>query len=83
LSLRDTLDAFLHGFAVNQLQAAIRLSLIGQSGAARILAALATMISDAAGRASTSSLDDLGQAGILADIAAMQHETLETRLFRS
>ena len=81
--LLETLEAFLHAFAANQLQAAIRLSLTGQNGAAEILSALAPVIADAANRASDSTLDDLGSAGFLADIAAMNHEALETRLFRS
>jgi urease accessory protein len=83
LPLLDTLEAFLHGFAANQLQAAIRLSITGQNGAAQILAALAPVISDAANRATVSSLDDLGSSGFLADIAAMNHEILASRLFRS
>jgi urease accessory protein len=83
LPLQETLEAFLHAFAANQLQAAIRLSLTGQNGAAQTLAALAPVISDAANRAAVSSLDDLGSAGFLADIAAMNHETLPSRLFRS
>jgi urease accessory protein len=83
LPLLETLEAFLHAFTANQLQAAIRLSLIGQNGAAQILAALAPVISDAASRATVSSLDDLGSAGFLADIAAMNHETLASRMFRS
>lgn len=83
LGREQTLAAFLHAFAVNQLQAAIRLSLTGQTGAARILAALTPVLTETARRAAASTLDDLGSAGILADIAAMQHETLETRLFRS
>jgi urease accessory protein len=83
LPLLETLEAFLHAFAANQLQAAIRISLTGQSGAAQILASLAPMISDAANRATVSSLDDLGSAGFLADIAAMNHEILASRLFRS
>ncbi|MCU0832643.1 MAG: urease accessory protein UreF [Rhizobiaceae bacterium] len=83
LGLNATLSAFIHAFAVNQAQAAIRLSLVGQTGAARILAALAPVITQAAARCAESTLDDLGSAGMLADIAAMRHETLETRLFRS
>jgi urease accessory protein len=81
--LLETLEAFLHAFVGNQLQAAIRLSLTGQNGAAQILASLAPVISDAATRASISTLEDLGSAGILADIAAMNHEILSARLFRS
>ena len=83
LGLLETLEAFLHAFAANQLQAAIRLSLTGQNGAAQILATLSPIIAEAAKRASVSTLDDLGSAGFLADIAAMNHEILPTRLFRS
>jgi urease accessory protein len=83
LPLQETLEAFLHAFAANQLQAAIRLSLTGQNGAAQTLATLAPVISDAANRATVSSLDDLGSSGFLADIAAMNHEILASRLFRS
>jgi urease accessory protein len=83
LPVLETLEAFLHAFAANQLQAAIRLSLTGQSGAARTLAALAPVISNAASRAQFSTLNDLGSCGFLADIAAMNHEILTSRLFRS
>jgi urease accessory protein len=83
LPLLETLEAYLHAFSANQLQSAIRLSLTGQNGAAQILASLAPVISDAANRAAVSSLDDLGSAGFLADIASMGHETLALRLFRS
>jgi urease accessory protein len=83
LPLLETMEAYLHAFAANQLQAAIRLSLTGQNGAAQILAALAPVISDAVNRAAISTLDDLGSSGFLADIASMNHETLAPRLFRS
>jgi urease accessory protein len=83
LLLQETLEAFVHAFAANQLQAAIRLSLTGQNGAAQILAGLAPTISSVAHHATHSTLDDLGSAGILADIAVMNHEILPTRLFRS
>jgi urease accessory protein len=36
-----------------------------------------------AARAAASTLDDLGSAAILSDIAAMRHETLGVRLFVS
>ena len=83
IALQDVVEAFLHACAVNQLQAAIRLSLTGQNGAAQTLAVLAPVIAIAAHRAAHSTLDDLGSTGFLADIAAMNHEILPTRLFRS
>ncbi len=83
IALEDGLAAFLHAFVANQLQAAIRLSVTGQRGAAKLLADLEPVIARTASRAASSTLDDLGSATILADIAAMNHETLEPRLFLS
>jgi urease accessory protein len=34
-------------------------------------------------RATSSTLDDLGSATFLAEIAALNHETLHSRIFRS
>ena len=41
------------------------------------------VIAEVAARAVQSTLDDLGSATIIADTAAMRHETQGTRLFRS
>ncbi|MEN0002146.1 MAG: urease accessory UreF family protein [Pseudomonadota bacterium] len=83
IDVSQAIAAYVHAFVTNQLQAAIRLSVIGQSGAAEALAALETVIEETAGRAALSKLDDLGTCAFLADIAAMQHETLQPRLFQS
>ncbi|WP_421858453.1 urease accessory protein UreF [Oricola sp.] len=83
IALEDGLAAFLHAFVTNQLQAAIRLSLTGQNGAARLLAGLEPLIAETASRAAGSALDALGSNTIMADIAAMRHETLQPRLFLS
>ncbi|MEO3386989.1 urease accessory protein UreF [Mesorhizobium sp. CAU 1741] len=83
IDLETTLAAFLQAFATNQLQAAIRLSVIGQGDAVATLARLERPIIETAARAAASTLDDLGSATILAEIAAMKHETLYSRLFRS
>ena len=81
---RETaLAAYLHAWVSNQLQAAIRLSVIGQQGAARILAALEAEIAGIARRAATSTLDDLGTIAFAAEIASLNHETLQPRLFLS
>jgi urease accessory protein len=80
---RDGLAAYLHAFVTNQLQAAIRLSIIGQSAAASILAQLEDMVAETAQKAAASTLDDLGTSAFMADIAAMNHESLQPRLFKS
>jgi len=78
-----SLAAFLQAFVSNQLQVAIRLSVIGQTAAMKLLAMLEPMIAETARRAASSSLDDLGSATLMAEVAAMRHETQATRLFRS
>lgn len=83
IPLADTLTATLQTLVSNQLQAAIRLSLIGQTGAARLLATLEPIILETAARAERSTLDDLGGAAFMADIMSTRHETLEPRLFLS
>jgi len=83
IPLADALTASLQTFVSNQLQAAIRLSLIGQSGAARLLAALEPVILATASKAETSTLDDLGGCAFMADIMSVRHETLESRIFLS
>ncbi len=83
LDLQHTLNAYLHSFVTNQVQAAIRLSVLGQSGAGRLLAHLEPVILSRSEAAAISSLDDMGSATMMADIMAMKHEELQGRLFRS
>jgi urease accessory protein len=81
--LGDALVAFAHAFSANLLSVAVRLVPLGQSQAVAVSKALEPVLLAAAGRAEGSSLDDLGQAALWSDIAAMRHETLQPRLFRS
>ncbi len=47
------------------------------------MAAVEPVILATAARAARSTLDDLGSAGLMSDIAALRHETLQPRLFLS
>ena len=77
------ISAYLHAFVSNQLQCAIRLSVVGQDGAAKALSSLEALMEQTAERAAGSTLDDLGGAAFIADIASMNHEILQPRLFLS
>lgn len=81
--LRETLAAFLHAGVSQIVSAGIRLGVAGQKDGVAILAASEAGIAEVAARAVQSTLDDLGSATIIADTAAMRHETQGTRLFRS
>lgn len=83
LPLQETLLFYLHGFAGNLSSAALRLVPLGQTEGQAALAALAPLCEHLAAEAQTLSLDDLGGAAFLADIASMKHETQYARLFRS
>jgi len=83
IPLAPALTAWLHAFAANLVSVAVRAIPLGQSDAVAVIAALEPVILRTAHLASESTLDDLGQAAILSDIAAMRHETLEGRLFGS
>ncbi|WP_245429037.1 urease accessory protein UreF [Phyllobacterium phragmitis] len=83
VGLEAALAAYLHAFASNLIQGAVRLVPLGQSDGVATLAALEHVILDLAARAAGSTLDDLGSAAIMSDIMAMQHETQYSRVFRS
>ncbi|MEW9834732.1 urease accessory protein UreF [Mesorhizobium sp. ZMM04-4] len=83
VALEAALGAWLQAFSMNLIQAAIRLGVTGQQGAMAVVAALEPVTLDAARRANGSTLDDLGSASLLSEIAAMKHETQSSRLFRS
>ena len=83
VALLPLLESYATAFAGNLTSAAIRLSLVGQTDAQRILAELLPAITAAAKLAQASTLDDLGSATWMADLCSMQHETQYTRLFRS
>ncbi|NDW05119.1 urease accessory protein UreF [Jiella pacifica] len=79
----DVLTAYAHNFAHSQVSAAVRLVPLGQSEWVGVIHALAPAIVANAGRAGDATLDDLGSSALVSEIAAMRHETLPTRLFRS
>ena len=75
--------ALLHAFAANLISAAVRIIPLGQSTGLSVLAALEPTVLAVADETKTATLNDLGAATWRADLAAMNHETQYTRLFRS
>lgn len=83
LPLHNTLTAFLHATLTHQVQAALRLMSLGQKAGLEVTAALESPIMEKADWATQSTLDDLGSAALMMDIASMNHETQPSRIFRS
>jgi len=83
IAVESALAAWLHAFAANLVSVAVRTIPIGQTAGVSVIADLEPVMLGAAARAAMSTLDDLGSAAMLSDIAAMRHETLGVRLFIS
>jgi urease accessory protein len=65
------------------VSAAVRLVPLGQTDGLRALAGFEPALIAAVEKAQEQTLDDVGGACFASDLAAMHHETQETRLFRT
>jgi urease accessory protein UreF len=77
------LPAFLQSYVANLVTAGVRLIPLGQTDGQRAVAELEHVIEAASAQAAASTIDDLGSAAFMVDLASMAHETQYTRLFRS
>ena len=78
-----TAAMYLQAFTGNLVQAAQRLAPVGQTEGQSVLAGLMPLCQAVAGEAVAAPLEALASAAFLSDIAAMRHETMETRIFVS
>jgi urease accessory protein len=77
------LPAFLQSSTANLVTAAVRLLPLGQTDGQRAIAQLEKAVVAASAQARRSTIDDLGSAAFMVDLASAAHETQYTRLFRS
>jgi urease accessory protein len=83
VALDLALACYLQAWTANLISAGVRLVPLGQTDGQLAVAALEGAVLETAREALDGSLDDIGSAAFMADIASMQHETQYTRLFRS
>ena len=83
MALARASEAYVVAQFANLVSAATRLAIVGQTDGLKILAQLSPALAALAREATSASLDDLGACAFRSDIAAMQHETQYSRLFRS
>lgn len=74
---------YLHSFTSNLVSAAVRFVPLGQSEGQQVLSRLHEVIETVAARAVETPLDQVGSAAFGADLAAMRHETLDVRIFKT
>ena len=77
------LPVFLQSYVANLVTAGVRLVPLGQTDGQLAIAALEEAVLAASARGRNATIDDLGSAAFMVDLASMAHETQYTRLFRS
>jgi urease accessory protein len=77
------LATYLQNYLANLVIAGVRLIPLGQVGAQLSIAELEDAILATSAQAEEATIDDLGSAAFMVDLASMAHETQYTRLFRS
>jgi urease accessory protein len=80
---RQVAGLYLQAFASALVQVGVRFVPLGQTQGQRVLSALHPVITALAAEAATSPLAALGSGGLRADLAAMRHETLDVRIYRT
>lgn len=83
LPTADILALFLQGFAAQMVSVGVRFIPLGQTAGQAVLAGLAGDILQVAQAAAAAGLDEIAVATIGADMASMQHETQEVRIYRT
>lgn len=78
-----TAAMYLHAFVGNLVSAAVRAVPLGQTEGQMVLAALTPLCEDIAAQTEGLGSGDLSSTTFLSDIAAMRHETLQPRIFRT
>jgi urease accessory protein len=83
LPLSLTTSMYLQAFVSSLVSDGIRLIPIGQTDGHNIIAKLSPLCSDIAGRTQSGDFTLLTSTAFASDIAAMRHETLTSRVFRT
>jgi urease accessory protein len=83
LPVRQVVALYLHAFASALVQAAVRFVPLGQTEGQAVLAALHPVILQVAAEAAQAGIDQIGSGAFRSDLAAMRHETMDVRIFRT
>lgn len=83
LPVEEVAALYLHAFASNLTSVAMRFVPLGQAEGQGVLAALHPQITALAAEVPRLRVEDLGSSALGADLAAMQHETMDVRIFRT
>lgn len=83
LAKRDVIALYLHAFASNLVSAAVRFVPLGQNDGQAALSRLHPLLSHLADAAAAQGVENIASAALGADLAAMRHEAMEVRIFKT
>ena len=83
LPAEEVVAVALHAFAANLVACATRFAPLGQTEGQGMLARLHPVISEIAAWAATAGVEEIGTSALAAEIAAMRHEGLDVRIFKT
>jgi urease accessory protein len=83
LPVEEVVGVYLHAFAANLVACATRFAPLGQTEGQALLAGLHPVIADLADWAAGAGTGDISTVALAAELAAMRHETLDVRIFRT
>lgn len=83
LPAEEVVAVYLHAFVANLVACATRFAPLGQTEGQALLSRLHPVIGAVAGWAVGAGLDDIGTAALGAELAAMRHEELDVRIFKT
>jgi urease accessory protein len=83
LAAEDVVGVYLHAFAANLVACATRFAPLGQTEGQRMLVGLHPVISEIAGWAVAAGVEEIGTSAFGAELAAMRHEELDVRIFKT
>jgi urease accessory protein len=79
----EVVAVYLHAFAANLVACATRFAPLGQTEAQGLLAGLHPVIGAVADWAVGAGVDEIGTSALVAELAAMRHEELDVRIFKT
>ena len=79
----QALALYLQAFSATLVQAAVRFVPLGQTDGQCVLSALRPVCLAVAEEAATTPLTGIGSGALRSDLAAMRHETMDVRIFRT
>lgn len=83
LPAEGVVAVYLHAFAANLVACATRFAPLGQTEGQRLLAGLHPVIGELTAWAVTAGVEEIGTSALAAELAAMRHEELDVRIFKT